>query len=55
MKQLLSKKVKGVGIIEIILILVVLIALVMIFKTELTGLVTEAFSKINKNADKIFS
>lgn len=44
----------GVGVVEIILILVVLIGLVMVFKTQLTTLVNNIFSKINANAGKIY-
>ncbi len=36
----------GVGVVEIILILVVLIGLVIIFKSQLTSLVQNIFSKI---------
>lgn len=36
----------GVGVVEIILILVVLIGLVLIFKSQLTSLVTSIFEKI---------
>ncbi len=36
----------GVGVVEIILILVVLIGLVLIFKSQLTTLVNDIFSRI---------
>ena len=36
----------GVGVVEIILILVVLIGLVLIFKSQLTALVNDIFSRI---------
>lgn len=36
----------GVGVVEVILILVVLIGLVIIFKSQLTSLVQNIFSKI---------
>ena len=36
----------GVGVVEIILILVVLIGLVLIFKSQLTSLVNDIFSRI---------
>lgn len=36
----------GIGVVEIILILVVLIGLVIIFKSQLTGLVQSIFEKI---------
>lgn len=44
----------GVGVVEVILILVVLIGLVMVFKSQLTTLVNNIFSKINANAGKIY-
>lgn len=44
---------RGVGVVEIILILVVLIALVLIFKQQLTGLVTDILDKITQNANKV--
>ena len=37
---------RGVGVVEIILILVVLIGLVLIFKSQLTSLVNDIFSRI---------
>lgn len=37
---------EGVGVVEIILILVVLIGLVLIFKSQLTTLVNDIFSRI---------
>lgn len=37
---------EGVGVVEIILILVVLIGLVLIFKSQLTSLVNDIFSRI---------
>ncbi|MCQ2508059.1 MAG: hypothetical protein MJ097_04650 [Dorea sp.] len=43
----------GVGVVEIILILVVLIGLVIIFKTQLTNLVQQIFSKITSEASGI--
>lgn len=43
----------GVGVVEIILILVVLIGLVIVFKSQLTGLVTNIFSKITSDSNKI--
>ncbi|MBP5249322.1 MAG: hypothetical protein IKS11_03750 [Lachnospiraceae bacterium] len=46
-------RVSAVGVVEIVLILVVLIALVLIFKDNITSLVTNAFDKINSNAGKI--
>lgn len=43
----------AVGVVEIILILVVLIGLVIIFKTQLTALVTKLLSKITKQSNSI--
>ena len=43
----------GVGVIEIVLILVVLIGLVIIFKSQLTSLVTNIFGKITSQAGTI--
>lgn len=43
----------GVGVVEVILILVVLIGLVIIFKSQITGLINAIFEKINKQAGKI--
>ncbi|KIR02520.1 hypothetical protein P261_01335 [Lachnospiraceae bacterium TWA4] len=47
------KKEDGVGVVEVILILVVLIALVLIFKTQLTSLVSTIFEKINSQAGTV--
>ena len=52
-KVSLWKDNRGVGVVELILILVVLIALVLIFKTQLTGLVNTIFKAISKNANKV--
>lgn len=44
---------KAVGVIEIVLILVILIGLVLIFKDQITDIVTGAFSSISKDAGQI--
>lgn len=44
---------RGVGVIEIVLILVILIGLVLVFKEQITTIVTNAFSTISGNAGKI--
>ena len=44
---------KGVGVVEIILILVVLIGLVIIFKSQLTDLVNDIFSRITSQSSGI--
>ncbi len=51
----MKKRIRGVGVIEIVLILVVIIALVLIFREQLTNLVTEAFRSINNNASNIIN
>lgn len=52
MKYLMQvlKDEKGVGVVEVILILVVLIGLVLIFKSQLTGLVDTIFQKITSES-----
>ncbi len=47
------KEEKGVGVVEVILILVVLIGLVLIFKSQLTGLVQTIFQKITSESSGI--
>jgi len=44
---------RGVGVIEVVLILVILIGLVLIFKDQITSVVTNALSNISGNAGKI--
>ena len=44
---------RGVGVIEIVLILVILIGLVLIFKEEITDIMTDAFAKITGDANNI--
>lgn len=46
---------KGMGTVEIILIIVVLIGLVLIFKTQITELVTSVFDKIAIDSGDILS
>lgn len=43
----------GIGTVEMILILVVLIGLVIIFKSQLTSLVNQIFSKIVSQSESI--
>ena len=45
---------EGVGVVEILLLLVVLIALVLIFKTQLTALVSNIFSSISQKSQNIY-
>lgn len=44
---------RGVGVIEVILILVVLIGLVLIFKDQITSIITKAMSSISGDASQI--
>lgn len=46
---------RGVGVVEIILILVVLIALVVIFKDQLTGMVTRAMEALEQSMSEVLS
>ncbi len=45
--QRFIKEEDAIGVVEVILILVVLIGLVIIFRTQLTSIVNNIFSKIN--------
>lgn len=45
----------GIGVVEIILILVILIMLVVIFRTQITAIVSNAFTQINTGAGTINS
>ncbi|WP_330369040.1 Flp1 family type IVb pilin [Butyrivibrio sp. AC2005] len=51
-KEVISDE-TGMGTVEIILIIVVLIGLVIVFKKEIDGLVTEIFKTINSDAAKV--
>lgn len=46
---------RGVGVVEIILILVVLIALVLVFKEQLSAMVTKAMGALEKSVEKVLS
>ncbi len=43
----------GIGVVEIILILVVLIMLIVIFRKQITAIVSSAFSNINEDSGTI--
>ncbi|MBU5478300.1 hypothetical protein KQI69_03680 [Eubacterium sp. MSJ-13] len=43
----------GIGVVEIILILVVLIMLIVIFRKQITSIVSSAFSNINEDSGTI--
>ncbi len=47
------KEESGMGVVELILILVVLIGLVIIFKTQLTGIVNDIFNRITSETQGI--
>lgn len=51
--KLLSSQLDGVGVVEIILILVILIGLVLIFKDQITSIITKAFTSITRDANII--
>ncbi len=53
--RLISIQLSGVGVIEIILILVIIIGLVLIFRTQITEIMTNAFSSIMGNSTEINS
>ena len=44
---------RGIGVVEIILILVILIGLVLLFQSEIEGIVKDALAAIGGGADKI--
>lgn len=44
---------EGIGVVEIILILVILVALVVIFKDQITSIISNAFSEINDGAGTV--
>lgn len=44
----------AVGVIEVVLILVVLIGLVIIFKSQITSLLNNIFSEINKQSKEVY-
>lgn len=50
-KQFLCEE-EGMGTVEIILIIVVLISLVVIFRNQITGIVTRLFGKITNEVNK---
>ena len=43
----------GIGVVEIILILVILVALIVIFKDQITSIISNAFSEINESAGTV--
>lgn len=51
--RILSSQLDGVGVVEIILILVILIGLVLLFRTQITDIITKAFTSITRDANII--
>lgn len=47
------KEEDGIGIIEIILILVILIMLIVIFRSQITDIVSSAFEHINGGSEEV--
>lgn len=45
----------GIGVVEVILILVILVAIIVIFKDQITSIISNAFSEINNGAGTINS
>ncbi len=45
---------KGMSTIEVVLIIVVLVALVLIFKNQISSMVSEIFGAINRTAKEIY-
>lgn len=43
----------GVGIVEIILILVILVAIIVIFKDQITGIISNAFAEIENGTSDV--
>lgn len=51
--QKFTREEDGIGTVEIILILVVLLMIVVIFRSQITSIITDAFAKINGSAKTI--
>ena len=49
----LLKNERGAGVVELILIIVVLMGLVLIFREQITNLVTELFGRILEEASRV--
>lgn len=54
-KKLFMSEVEGIGVVEIILILLVLILLVVIFRDQITSIITRVFETINNQVDYLSS
>jgi Flp pilus assembly pilin Flp len=51
----LEKDNTGASIVEVILILVILIGIVLVFKTQITSIVNDAFKSITNNSNSIIN
>ena len=51
--KLFTKDNRGMGTVEVILIIVVLVGLVIIFKDQITEIVSSLFSKVTTNVNKL--
>lgn len=51
--RILSSQLDGVGVVEIILILVILIGLVLLFRNQISDIITKAFTSITRDANII--
>ncbi len=49
----IAKDQSGIGVVEVILILVIVIGLVLIFKNEITSIITSAFDSIKADSGAI--
>ena len=52
-RRVTTIELEGVGVIEIILILVIIIGLILIFRTQITEIMTNAFNSIMDNSSEI--
>ncbi len=52
-KEIVWRNEEGIGVVEMILILVVLIGLVLIFKSQLTALVSDIFETITSESSSV--
>lgn len=52
-KSLTRSEVDGIGVVEIILILLVLVLLVVVFREQITNIITNVFENINNQVDTL--
>ncbi len=53
LNKILKTEVDGIGVVEIILILLVLILLVVLFRTQISSIITKVFVTINEQVDTL--